>query len=188
MLRCTGPSKVFPSAHDRTPALAVPTSLCAGIHRPDAPPVRLVTEFALSLGMRNHRTRRIPRIPRLAALASLAAVAVVAGCDTHATGFASLPINDNPSLASLTASAGSLNPTFSATRTAFNLTVPDSVGQISVTPTAAAATSRVLVSGQEVVSGSLSAPITLNDGVTAIPVTVTAQSGTTRTYTIAVVR
>lgn len=131
---------------------------------------------------------RTPNLPRLAALASLAALGSVSGCDSHVVGFASLPIDNNPALSSLSTSAGSLDPTFTSARTAFNLSVPDSVGQISVAPTAAAATSRILVSGQEVVSGSLSAPVTISGGVTTIPVQVTAQGGAARTYTIAVIR
>ena len=130
---------------------------------------------------------RTPHLPRLAALAALAALGSVSGCDSHVVGFASLPIDNNPALSALSTSAGSLDPAFSSARTAFNLTVPDSVGQISVAPTAAAATSRILVSGQDVVSGSLSAPITISSGVTTIPVQVT-QGGAARTYTIAVIR
>jgi hypothetical protein len=126
------------------------------------------------------------RILRLAAASALAAAA---GCDSHVTGFVSLPISNDPSLASLRTSAGSLDPEFSSTRTAFNLSVPDSVGQITVAPVATASTSSILVNGQEVVSGSLSAPITLTSaGLTSIPVQVRAQSGTLRTYTIAVIR
>jgi hypothetical protein len=139
------------------------------------------------------RSRNLPvhttmrnRILRAAAIAALAAAA---GCDSYVTGFASLPIDNDPSLASLRTTAGSLDPSFSSSRTAFNLAVPDSIGQISVAPTAAASTSRILVNGQEVVSGSLSAPITLTRGtLTSIPVQVTAQSGVARTYTIAVLR
>ena len=131
---------------------------------------------------------RTPNLPRLAALAAFAALGSVSGCDSHVVGFASLPIDSNPALSSLSTSAGALDPTFTSARTAFNLTVPDSVGRISVAPTAAAATSRILVSGQEVLSGSLSAPITISSGVTTIPVQVTAQSGAARTYTIAVIR
>ena len=126
---------------------------------------------------------------RILGVAALSALAATAGCDSYVTGFASLPISDDASLASLSTTAGSLDPSFSSSRTAFNLSVPDSVGQISVAPVTTASTSSILVNGQEVVSGSLSAPITLPTGsVTSIPVRVTAQSGTVRTYTIAVLR
>ena len=129
---------------------------------------------------------RHPRILRLAALAALGAAG---GCDAHVAGFASLPVDNDPSLAQLSTTAGSLDPPFSSTRTAFNLTVPDTVGQISVAPVATAGTSSILVNGQEVLSGSLSRPITLAPGtLTSIPVQVTAQGGAARTYTIAVLR
>lgn len=130
--------------------------------------------------MRHHRILR---------LAALAALAAAVGCDSHVVGFASLPIDNDPSLAGLSTSAGSLVPAFNSTRTAFNLTVPDSVGQITVAPVATAGTSTILVNGQEVLSGSLSRPITLSSGtLTSIPVQVTAQGGAARTYTIAVLR
>jgi len=126
---------------------------------------------------------------RLLRIAAAAALSATGGCDSHVTGFASLPIGTDPSLASLATSAGSLDPTFNPTRTAFNLSVPDSVGQISVAPVASANTSTILVNGQEVVSGSLSRPVTLAPGsLTSIPIQVTAQGGQVRTYTIAVIR
>ena len=122
-------------------------------------------------------------------LAALAALAIAAACDSHVVGFASLPIDNDPSLARLSTSAGSLEPAFSSSRTAFNLTVPDSVGQITVAPVATAGTSTILVNGQEVLSGSLSRPIPLpNSGATSIPIQVTAQGGAARTYTLAVLR
>jgi hypothetical protein len=131
---------------------------------------------------------RHSRILRLAAVVSVAALATAAGCDSYVTGFASLPIDNDPSLDSLRVSAGSLDPQFSNTRTAFNLTVPDTVGQITVAPVARP-TSTILVNGQEVVSGSLSRPITLPRGtLTSIPVQVRAQGGAARTFTIAVIR
>jgi hypothetical protein len=129
------------------------------------------------------------RLHRILQAAAFAALAAAAGCDSYVTGFASLPIHNDPSLASLRTTAGTLDPQFSSSRSAFNLTVPDSIGQISVTPVSAAQTSTILVNGQEVVSGSLSAPITLPRGdLTTIPVQVRALSGTVRTYTIAVLR
>lgn len=130
--------------------------------------------------MRHHRILRI---------AAFAALAAAAGCDSHAVGFASLPIDNDPSLASLSTTSGSLDPAFSSARTAFNLTVSDTVGQISVAPVATAGTSTILVNGQEVLSGSLSRPIPLASGSpTSIPIQVTAQGGAARTYTIAVLR
>lgn len=129
------------------------------------------------------------RLRRLLGIAAGSALAATGACDSHVIGFASLPISTDPSLVSLSTTAGSLDPSFSSNRTAFNLNVPDSVGQISVAPVAAASTSTILVLGQEVVSGSLSRPITLNTGsLTSIPVQVTAQGGQVRTYTIAVIR
>jgi hypothetical protein len=131
------------------------------------------------MGMRHHRILQV---------AAAAAIVAAIGCDSHVTGFVSLPIDNDPSLDSLRLTAGSLDPEFSNTRTAFNASVPDSVGQISVAPVARPTTT-ILVNGQEVVSGSLSAPITLTrGGLTSIPVQVRAQGGAARTFTISVIR
>jgi len=128
---------------------------------------------------------------RIVRLAALAAVVAVAACETRvgAGAFVSLPISNDPSLASLSTSAGTLDPTFSAARTAFTLAVPDSVGVVRVTPTAAQRTSTIQVNGQDVTSGSTSLPIVLpNVGSLSIPIRVTAAGGSVRTYTVSVLR
>jgi hypothetical protein len=62
------------------------------------------------------------------------------------------------------------------------------VSSITVTPTLADATATVKVNGTAVGSGTASAGIPLNVGANIITVSVTAQDGTTQTYTISVTR
>jgi alpha-tubulin suppressor-like RCC1 family protein/phosphodiesterase/alkaline phosphatase D-like protein len=92
-------------------------------------------------------------------------------------------------LAGLTLSAGSLDPTFEASRTSYLATVPGQVASITVTPLAASAAAAVKVNGSAVSSGSASEPIALAIGENGITTTVTAPNGIDSiSYTVRVVR
>ena len=88
--------------------------------------------------------------------------------------------NDNPNymLNSLSVSGYSLTPTFSMYETSYSLIVPNSVSSITVNAQAASSTTTVSGTGAK----------SLNVGTNAITVTTKAQNGSTRTYTISVVR
>jgi len=95
----------------------------------------------------------------------------------------------NDYLSNLKPSAGSLSPTFSASRLAYTEDVVNGAATITITPFTAVPTSTVKVNGITVASGTASAPIALNAGLNAITTVVTAQDGaTTRTYTLTVTR
>jgi hypothetical protein len=96
--------------------------------------------------------------------------------------------SNNALLANLTASTGTLNPAFSALIKDYTMTVPNSTGQIKFTPTTADATASVTVGGNVVKSGQESPLINLAPGENMIPIIVTAQSGSTGTYTVKVNR
>jgi hypothetical protein len=97
--------------------------------------------------------------------------------------------NANANLASLTTSVGGINPSFARATTAYTIAVGNLSGTISVTPTAAEATSVVKVNGVTVTSGVASNAIALNVGSNTINIAVTAEDGTTgKTYTITVIR
>lgn len=96
--------------------------------------------------------------------------------------------SNNANLANLTVNAGSLTPVFNPSVKNYNVRVPFGTEQIQFTPTIADMNATVVVNGNSVVSGQQSAPIRLNPGVNQIPVLVTAQDGTTATYTVAVTR
>ncbi|WP_295808187.1 cadherin-like beta sandwich domain-containing protein [uncultured Nitratireductor sp.] len=92
-------------------------------------------------------------------------------------------------LASLTPSAGSLDPAFSPSTAAYVVAVDNATDSIALTPTAAEPNVTITVSGQNVVSGSASQAIALAVGSTVIEVVVTAEDATTiRTYTVTVTR
>ena len=88
--------------------------------------------------------------------------------------------NDNPNymLKSLSVSGYSLTPTFSMYETSYSLIVPNNVSSITVSAQAASSTTTVSGTGTK----------NLNVGTNAVTVTTKAQNGSSRTYTISVVR
>lgn len=97
-------------------------------------------------------------------------------------------ISGNANLASLSISAGGFSPGFNKDITSYTVEVAYSVSSITLTPLAESGAATVKVNGTAVVSGSASSSIDLNPGSNTIIVLVTAQDGTTRTYSITVNR
>ena len=92
---------------------------------------------------------------------------------------------DNVKLSALTISAGTLN--FDADTLNYTVIVANDVTGVTVTPTAAHNSATVTVNDADVASGSASDEIVLTeDEPIDIAVEVTAQDGTTKTYTITV--
>jgi uncharacterized protein YhjY with autotransporter beta-barrel domain len=94
----------------------------------------------------------------------------------------------NADLVGLVPSAGTLDPAFSPGNTAYSLTVPNGTSSLQLTPTFADPTATVAVNGTTVPSGSASTALPLGIGTTTLTVVVTAQNGTTRSYTVNVTR
>jgi hypothetical protein len=104
---------------------------------------------------------------------------------------AALPSNTN--LTALVPSVGSLNEPFSQATTMYGATVPNAVSSIQLTSTAADASALLdvgLVGSAllPVASGGISPPVTLAEGVNLLSTQVTAPSGATKTYVVAVTR
>ncbi|WP_139491448.1 cadherin-like beta sandwich domain-containing protein [Brevibacillus dissolubilis] len=97
-------------------------------------------------------------------------------------------ISNNADLKGLTTSQGTLSPAFASAVTGYTTSVDNGVTSVSVTPVLADETATVTVNGTAVTNGQASQPINLNVGTTLITVTVTAQNGNTKTYTISVTR
>ncbi|PKN24445.1 MAG: hypothetical protein CVU65_11705 [Deltaproteobacteria bacterium HGW-Deltaproteobacteria-22] len=94
---------------------------------------------------------------------------------------ACVPISSNANLATLTVTSGTLTPAFSATTTTYTVTVPLAVTSLTVAGTAADAPyATVVVSPTQ--------PMTLVEGANAATVTVTAEDGTQKVYTVTVTR
>lgn len=95
-------------------------------------------------------------------------------------------LSNNNDLWALSLSAGSLSPVFCHNTTSY--TVNTTQTSTTVTATVADPTAMLRVNGVLTASGVASAPIALAKGKTTITVSVTAQNGSTMTYTIAVNR
>jgi gliding motility-associated-like protein len=94
----------------------------------------------------------------------------------------------NAGLAGLTISSGTLSPVFATSTTGYTATVTNATTAITVIPVTIDPTATVTVNGVSVHSGSASGAIPLNVGPNTISTVVTAQNGTTKTYTIVVTR
>ncbi len=95
--------------------------------------------------------------------------------------------SSNANLSALRISAGTLN--FDADISDYTVNVTNDVASVTVTPTAAHDSATVTVNDADVASGSTSGEIVLTENEPIdIAVEVTAQDGTTKTYTITVSR
>ncbi len=106
---------------------------------------------------------------------------------------ASTALSSDATLSALTVSDGTndvpLTPAFDSNTAGYTATVDNSVGSITVTPTVNDEDATVTVEGSAVTSGKASPALSLSAGVAkAIDVVVTAQDGTTNTYTVTVTR
>lgn len=87
-------------------------------------------------------------------------------------------------LRALVVSVGALSPAFAPQTTSYTVSVATGVAATTVTATVADPTSVVRINNQAVTSGQPFGPIALALGANAVAVTVTAQDGTTKTYTV----
>lgn len=103
-------------------------------------------------------------------------------------------VSSNALLSSLSASAGSLSPSFVSGTRDYAASVVNAVSAITVTPIAAEANAAIQIRSNQgayspISSGSSSAPLALNVGSNSIEIEVTAQDGITiETYTLTVTR
>ncbi len=88
------------------------------------------------------------------------------------------PLSTNNKLASLTVSNATISPAFNADTTSYTAEVPFEVSKLDVKATAADSKAKV----------SINSPNLTPNGTTNVTVTVTAENGSTKTYTIAVKR
>lgn len=98
------------------------------------------------------------------------------------------PKSSNNNLQSLAVSAGALSPAFSPTTISYSLAVSSATTATTVTATVEDPTATMTVNGVPVVSGQTSPAIPLAVGPNAIPIVVTAQNGTAKTYTVSIAR
>ena len=100
--------------------------------------------------------------------------------------------NDRPSsnanLTSLLVENATLNPAFASSTTDYTADVTGGTTETRVTAITTDRGARLTINGDAVVSGTASDPISLIVGVTNVDVVVTAEDGTQRTYSVAIVR
>lgn len=96
--------------------------------------------------------------------------------------------SSNSDLSSLSLSAGTLSPAFATGTKSYAVSVANTTTSLTVTPTVSDTTATITVNGATVSSGAASGPITLAVGPNALTTVVTAQDGTTNTYTVTVTR
>ena len=120
--------------------------------------------------------------------AVLLAAALVLGLCALSSGTASAAaavLSADTGLSGLALSAGALAEVGSGSYAA---TVPYAVSSVTVAVTPSSPDATVRTAGTITAPGAPSAPIALPPGVTVVPVEVIAQDGSSRTYTVAVVR
>ncbi|HMS83408.1 MAG TPA: cadherin-like beta sandwich domain-containing protein [Nitrospira sp.] len=95
----------------------------------------------------------------------------------------------NNSLASLTVSPGTLAPEFENSSTRYTVSVGNTIGSVTITPTLSDPAATMTVNGQPALSGQ-PRTIDLNGGgqTTTITTTITALNGSTQSYTVDVSR
>jgi hypothetical protein len=96
--------------------------------------------------------------------------------------------SSNNNLANIIISSGSLSPAFATGTTSYTATVGGNIASINITPTTVDASATLTINGIAVTSGNPSGNIGLNVGNSSIAIVVTAQNGTTQTYTLLITR
>ncbi|TKB61610.1 MAG: cadherin-like beta sandwich domain-containing protein, partial [Nitrospira sp.] len=98
-------------------------------------------------------------------------------------------LNGNNSLDSLGISPGALAPTFEAGVLRYTANVANGIGSVTITPTLSDPVATITVNGQPVTSGQARS-VNLQGGgqITTIPITITAQNESTKTYEVSVSR
>ena len=108
--------------------------------------------------------------------------------DTYTVTVTRPPLSSDATLSGLNISSGTLTPAFASGTTSYTDSVANSVSSVTVTPTANESHATMEVNGTAVASGGASGDIGLSVGDNAITILVTAQDGTTDTYTVTVTR
>jgi|GEM_PF-1210982 len=97
-------------------------------------------------------------------------------------------ISTDASLSSFILSNGTLSPVFCGCTSNYTASVANSVSSVTITPTVNQLNATVTVNGIPVTSGTTSGPINLVAGPNVINTVVTAQNGSTNTYSVTITR
>ncbi|MBN8458578.1 MAG: cadherin-like beta sandwich domain-containing protein [Verrucomicrobia bacterium] len=100
---------------------------------------------------------------------------------------AAQPLSSTCTLSALSLDTGTLSPAFAFGTSTYTASVPHATNSLSISPTATDSKSSIKVNGATVTSGSASQSIPLAGDDCTVTVQVTAEDGTTKTYTVGVV-
>jgi hypothetical protein len=120
------------------------------------------------------------RDPGLSTILTITVTAQNGTPKTYTVVVARAALGGNTNLRSLTLSPGRLNPTFSASRTSYTVSVGGRVDSVTVTAAPQDTNASLTINGQETRSRSI--PLPEGPSSTEIQVIVTAQNGTQKTY------
>lgn len=115
-------------------------------------------------------------------------VCVASGTVCPGDGQPDQAVAEDPSLAALTTTVGQLSPAFSSSVTTYTLMLPAWAGAFQVQATPADSRATLTLNGGALTAGALSMPVAAAQNPTPIDITVRAPGGTTRSYTVVVMR
>lgn len=92
--------------------------------------------------------------------------------------------SNNANLQALSVSSGALAPAFTSATLNYHVSIPASGGSVTIAGAAQDPTAKVQINNQSPSQGSATVPVPVAVVGTPIPITVIAEDGTTRTYTI----
>ena len=104
------------------------------------------------------------------------------------------PQNSGPSqsadatLSAIVVTTATLSPSFSSNVTSYSSTVSNATTSVTESATVTESHATLTINGTAVTSGTVSAPIALTVGANTITTVVTAQNGSTKTYTVTITR
>ena len=104
------------------------------------------------------------------------------------------PQNSGPSqsadatLSGMVVTTATLSPSFSSNVTSYSSTVSNATTSVTESATVTESHATLTINGTAVASGTTSAPIALTVGANTITTVVTAQNGSTKTYTVTITR
>ena len=97
-------------------------------------------------------------------------------------------LSNNANLSNLVVNTATLSPAFNSGTTSYTASVANGIGSVTLTPTPAQPNASIKVNSVAVASGSTTGAVSLGIGTNLLTTIVTAQDGTTKSYTVTVTR
>lgn len=104
----------------------------------------------------------------------------------HTIALIDTPVSGNSDLSAIISNPGSLDPIFTPGLTDYRVQVPHTATTFTITPTTSNKDARVKINGALIATGTASPPISRAAGPNPVTLEVTAQNGTTKSYSLRV--